>query len=150
VGRGLDIWSCTDRGARDRGGISMTETTIHISDVHTVGIPVSDQDAALAFYTGKLGFEKRLDGEFAPGERWLEVAPPGAATSVALVQARTGGAGVDTQIRLTTTDARADHAALRDAGVDVDAEVISYPVPMFVLRDPDGNVLRIVEVPGQP
>ena len=122
--------------------------TIKITDVRTVGIPVSDQDAALAFYAEKLGFEKRLDGEFAPGERWLEVAPPDATTSVALVRAESGGAGVDTQIRLTTTDARGDHAALREAGVDVDAEVIPYPVPMFVLRDPDGNVLRVVEQPG--
>jgi catechol 2,3-dioxygenase-like lactoylglutathione lyase family enzyme len=128
----------------------MATRTIKITDVRTVGIPVSDQDAALAFYSEKLGFETRLDGEFAPGERWLEVAPPGATTSVALVRAKSGGAGVDTQIRLTTTDARADHIALRAAGVDVDAEVIPYPVPMFVLRDPDGNVLRVVEEPAKP
>jgi catechol 2,3-dioxygenase-like lactoylglutathione lyase family enzyme len=123
--------------------------TTRITGVRTVGIPVTDQDTALAFYTAKLGFEKRLDGEFAPGERWLEVAPPGATTSVALVRARAGGAGIDTQIRLTTTDAQADHAALRDAGVDVDTDVIPNPIPMFVLRDPDGNVLRIVEQPEQ-
>jgi catechol 2,3-dioxygenase-like lactoylglutathione lyase family enzyme len=115
-----------------------------------VGIPVSDQDAALAFYTDKLGFEKRLDGEFAPGQRWLEVAPVGATTSIALVRGPGVAAGIDTQIRLTTTDAEADHAALRAAGVDVDAEVIPVPVPMFVLRDPDGNVLRVVEVPSKP
>ena len=119
----------------------------HITGVRTVGIPVQDQEAALAFYRDKLAFEKRLDGEFAPGERWLEVAAPGADTSIALIRTPTG-AGIDTQIRLTTTDAAADHATLRDAGVDVDAEVIPFPVPMFVLRDPDGNVLRIVEVPA--
>jgi catechol 2,3-dioxygenase-like lactoylglutathione lyase family enzyme len=127
----------------------MTNTTIHIADVGTVGIPVTDQDAALAFYTEKLGFEKRLDGEFGPGQRWLEVAPAGATTSVALVRSEVAP-GIDTQIRLTTTDARSDHAALRDAGVDVDPEVILNPVPMFRLRDPDGNVLYVVERPGQP
>jgi catechol 2,3-dioxygenase-like lactoylglutathione lyase family enzyme len=122
--------------------------TTHITDVRTVGVPVSDQDAALAFYTGKLGFEKRLDGEFDAGQRWLEVAPPGATTSVALIRAESGRAGIDTQIRLTTRDARSDHGALRQAGVDVDDEVMGYPVPMFRLRDPDGNVLYVVEEPG--
>ncbi len=35
--------------------------------------------------------------------------------------------GVDTQIRLTTQDAGADHATLRSRGVDVDPEVMRYP-----------------------
>lgn len=117
---------------------------IQITGVRTVGIPVGDQDAALAFYSQKLGFETRLDGEFAPGERWLEVAPAGSVTSFALVRAPET-AGLDTQIRLSTTSAHADHAALREAGVDVDEEVLAYPVPMFRLRDPDGNVLYVVE-----
>jgi hypothetical protein len=34
---------------------------------------------------------------------------------------------------------------LQARGVDTDAEVMRYPVPMFTLRDPDGNRLRIVE-----
>ena len=37
----------------------MSQTTI--TDVGTVGIPVSDQDKAVEFFTGTLGFEKRLD-----------------------------------------------------------------------------------------
>jgi hypothetical protein len=53
--------------------------------------------------------------------------------------------GVDTQVRLSTRNAEADHADLRARGVDVDAEVMSYPVPMFIFRDPDGNRLVIVE-----
>ena len=126
----------------------MPDTHTQITDVRTVGVPVRDQDAALEFYAGKLGFEKRLDGEFAPGQRWLEVAPPGATTSIALTQAETESAGIDTQIRLTTNDADADHAALQAAGVDVDAEVIPSPVPMFRFRDPDGNVLYVVEQPS--
>jgi lactoylglutathione lyase len=34
-----------------------TGTTTRITEVRTVGIPVNDQDRALAFYVGKLGFE---------------------------------------------------------------------------------------------
>ena len=39
----------------------MSET--RITHVGTVIVPVSDQDKALEFYDGKLGFEKRLDAE---------------------------------------------------------------------------------------
>ena len=125
-----------------------TETRLHITQVGTVGVPVKDQDRALEFYVDKLGFEKRMDVPYGKGERWVEVAPPGGATTIALVRARLGEpTGIDTQVRLTTRDAEADHADLRASGVDADPEIIPYPVPMFVLRDPDGNRLRIVERP---
>jgi hypothetical protein len=57
-------------------------------------------------------------------------------------------AGIDTGVRLTTGDAYADHATLKAAGVDVDAEVLPQPVPMFTFRDPDGNRLYVVERPA--
>jgi catechol 2,3-dioxygenase-like lactoylglutathione lyase family enzyme len=119
--------------------------TTHINGITTVAIPVADQERALEFYVGTLGFEKRRDGTFGGGTRWLEVAPPGAATSVALVA---GQGGVDTGIRFTTTDAGADHESLRAAGVDVDAEVLRWQgvPPMFTFRDPDGNRLVLVEI----
>src|SRR5690349_18230184 len=124
-------------------------TTTRISDVRTVGVPVSDQERALAFYGGVLGFETRMDSPF-PGGRWLEVAAPGATTSIALTAAREGTTtGVDTGVRFSTADATADHAALAAAGVDVDAEVLRFPgvPPMFSFRDPDGNTLYVVEQP---
>ena len=117
-----------------------------ITQVGTVGVPVSDQNRALEFYVGKLGFEKRMDVPYGEGERWVEVAPPGASTTIALVRTRKGDPiGIDTQVRVSTKDAGADHADLRARGVDADAEVMRYPVPMFVFRDPDGNRLYIVE-----
>jgi catechol 2,3-dioxygenase-like lactoylglutathione lyase family enzyme len=127
---------------------AMTSTgTTRISEVRTVAVPVTDQDRALAFYTGPLGFGVRLDGAFG-GRRWLEVAPEGATTSLALVPpGERATTGVDTGIRLTTGDAAGDHALLRAAGVDVDPEVLRYPgvPPMFGFRDPDGNRLYVVE-----
>src|SRR5438093_11325146 len=123
-----------------------TEGGTFIHQVGTIGIPVADQDRALAFYLEKLGFEKRMDVPYGKGERWVELAPPGSATTIALVRAREGDpTGIDTQVRLTTEDAQADHAALRARGVDADGEVMRHPVPMFVFRDADGNRLRIVE-----
>ena len=119
-----------------------------ITQVLTVAIPVADQDRALAFYTDTLGFEIRMDANYGQGERWIEVGPSGAATSIALVPAREGtAAGVDTGIRFSTGDATADHADLLAGGVDVDPEVLRWPgvPPMFVLRDLDGNRLVVVE-----
>jgi catechol 2,3-dioxygenase-like lactoylglutathione lyase family enzyme len=112
-----------------------------ITGVGTVGVPVTDQDRALRFYVDELGFEKRRDVPFGAG-RWIEVAPPGAATTIALVPG-----GVPAGIRLATEDAGADHADLRAHGVDVDPEVMQMPdaPPMFGLRDPDGNSLILVE-----
>jgi catechol 2,3-dioxygenase-like lactoylglutathione lyase family enzyme len=119
-----------------------------ITGIHTVGVPVSDQSRSLDFYVGKLGFEKRLDAPFGDG-RWLEVAPRGATTSIALISAPEGAPiGVDTGIRLSTTDAETDHAALLAEDVDTDAEIMrmgDFVPPMFTFRDPDGNRLVIVQ-----
>jgi catechol 2,3-dioxygenase-like lactoylglutathione lyase family enzyme len=115
--------------------------TTRITGVGTVGVPVTDQDRALEFYVDKLGFETRRDIPFGDG-RWIEVAPPGSPTTIALVPA-----GIPAGIRLTTQDADTDHADLRAHGVDADPEVMRMPdaPPMFALRDPDGNSLILVE-----
>lgn len=123
-----------------------TETTMHITDIRTVAVPVTDQDQALAFYRDGLGLETRIDMSYGDDQRWLEVVPAGATTSIALVRAgESAPAGIDTGIRLTTEDAVADHETLRARGIDVDAQVFEYPVPMFTLRDPDRNVLYVVQ-----
>ncbi|MQA03516.1 MAG: glyoxalase [Streptosporangiales bacterium] len=119
--------------------------TARIDGVRTVGIPVSDQDRALAFYAETLGFETLIDAPVEQlGGRWIEVRPPGSAVSVALTPAHE--AGVDTGIRFTTDDAAALHAHLSSRGVAVD-ELLRWAgvPPMFDFRDPDGNVLYVGE-----
>lgn len=119
-----------------------------ITDVLTIGVPVTDQGLALEFYTEKLGFEIRRDAPLRQaGGRWIEVAPPGARVTLALVPSAEGvPAGVQTGIRLATSDAVALHADLETNAVDVD-ELLRWPgiPPMFALRDQDGNRLTIVE-----
>ena len=112
-----------------------------ITYIGTVILPVADQDAALAFYTGTLGFEVRIDGE-TPGGRWLEVAPAGAQTSLALVDAEAMA------VSFATDDADAARAALAESGADVDAEVMRWGEgvpPLFTFRAPDGHPFRVVE-----
>jgi catechol 2,3-dioxygenase-like lactoylglutathione lyase family enzyme len=126
-----------------------TQTSTHITQVGTVIVPVSDQDRALAFYVGTLGFEKRVDVPFGRGDRWVEVGPAGAATTLALIPPREGEpTGVDTRVAFSTEDIDSDHATLKGRGVDVDEEVMRMgdPVPpMFFFRDRDGNTLLMVE-----
>ena len=128
--------------------MSGTQTPTHITDIHTIGIPVSDVDRAIEFYAGQLGLEVRMDAPYGEGERWVELAPRGASTTIALVRSQPGiPTGIDTQVRLASSDAAADHRALLARGVDVDAEIIPYPVPPLVFRDPDGNPVIVVERP---
>ena len=125
-------------------------TSLHLTEIGRVAVPAADQDRALEFYVGTLGFELRSDETFADGKmRWIEVAPAGASTAIAIApQMEDGPTAVDTGIVISTSDIEADHAALRAAGVDVDKEIARWgdPVPpMFRLRDPGGNSLTIVE-----
>lgn len=55
-----------------------------ITNIAVTGVFVSDQEQALDFYVNKLGFETRADEPMGDGQRWLEVAPPGAATRIVL------------------------------------------------------------------
>ena len=120
--------------------------TTTITDVRTVGIGVRDQDAAVAFFVGTLGFEKRLDAPISPDIRWIEVAPHGATTSVALNQTERPAGVTDTGIRYVVPDVDAEHAAMRGRGVDV-GEVMRWEgvPPMYSFDDPDGNRFYIVE-----
>jgi catechol 2,3-dioxygenase-like lactoylglutathione lyase family enzyme len=119
-----------------------------ITQLGRVMVPVADQDAAIAFYTGKLGFSLAADVPFGDGDRWVEVAPPGGGASLALVPPRGEyQPGRMTGIALESADPRADHAELTEKGLDVDADLMGGDgtVPlMFFLRDHDGNHLLVV------
>ena len=118
-----------------------------ITDVRTVGVTVTNQDDALAFFVDTLGFEKRLDAPISPTMRWVEVAAPDAKTSIALTAAEaTADVGIDTGVRFTVPNAAAEHAALRERGVEV-GDLLRWQgiPPMFSFDDPDGNRFYIVE-----
>ena len=121
--------------------------TSQIIGIHTVGIPVTDQERALRFYVDELGLETRLDLPTGPAGRWIEVAPAPSPVTLALIPATSAApSGVETGIRLITLDAESEHARLHNHGVEV-GQVLRWPEvpPMFNLRDPDGNSLEIIE-----
>jgi catechol 2,3-dioxygenase-like lactoylglutathione lyase family enzyme len=130
--------------------MSNVKSKLNIQAVGRVCVTVADTDRAIDFYVDTLGFEKVVDEPMGPDQRWVEVALPGTKTTIALAPPPEGqkAGAKETGIILDTTDADADHAALKAAGVDVDDDVTRYggPVPpMFWLRDPDKNSLIIVQ-----
>jgi lactoylglutathione lyase len=130
--------------------VNFIAATRPIVQLATVAVPVIDQDRALAFYNRRLGFETHRDVSVPNGTRWIEVAPRGVGTTVALIAADDEHpAGVETGIRLVTHDADALHADLTEHGIDA-GPVLRWPgVPaMFLFRDPDGNRLVIIEDPS--
>src|SRR4051812_6356508 len=125
-------------------------SSLNLTQVGRVCVTVADTDRAIDFYVDTLGFEKVVDVPMGPDMRWVEVALRGTPTTIALAPPPQGTepGGAETGICLDTSDVDADHARLKDAGVDVDAEVSRYGgnvPPMFWLRDPDRNSLIVVQ-----
>ena len=125
-------------------------------------IYVPDQDQALDFYVGKLGFEVTNDMPFGP-MRWLTVALPGQHDRAILLEKpgppsmseetaeqvreliAKGAAGGHLFFR--TDDAYKTHAELKEKGVEITEEPVDqiYGID-FGLRDPFGNHLRIAQM----
>jgi catechol 2,3-dioxygenase-like lactoylglutathione lyase family enzyme len=120
---------------------------------------VPDQDAALDFYVGKLGFEVRTDQAFGP-MRFLTVALPGDPGHEVLLE-KPGPPGYSeetaAQVRdliskgaagghlfFTTDDAHKTHAELKERGVEITEEPVDRGYGTdFGFRDPFGNHVRV-------
>jgi uncharacterized glyoxalase superfamily protein PhnB len=126
---------------------------------------VHDQDAALEFWTKKLGFEVRADvtlpemGSF----RWLTVGPPGQEDVAITLMAIPGppvfdpdtaeqirdlmAKGAGATVFLTTDDCRASYEELKARGVEFVEEPEERPYGIDAgFRDVSGNHIRITEV----
>src|SRR5215218_8843976 len=125
---------------------SMTTRTATLTEISTVAIAVSDQDATKRLFE-ELGFETRFDGDVNVDFRWIEMGPPGGGTTLSVVAATDAlPTGVDTGIRFITPDARAAHARLMGLGLRV-GELLDWPTAplMFEFWDADGNTMYVAE-----
>src|SRR3954453_12413243 len=139
--------------SRSRGRLwsmmSPMQGSTTVSNLGVAMFTVADQDAALAFYTEKLGWEVRGDERFGEnGEmRWLEVAPPGSTARLALnppMRDQPGGGAIGVE----TPDMRAEHERLSATdGVTITTPPMDMggAPPMFSIADPDGNTIWIVQ-----
>jgi predicted enzyme related to lactoylglutathione lyase len=129
---------------------------------------VHDQDEALAFYTGKLGWQVRSDvtlpgmGDF----RWLSVGPVGQEDFAVVLMAVPGppvfeeqtrkqildlaAEGVAGTVFLTTDDCRSSYEELKARGVEFSEEPEERPYGIDAgFRDPSGNAFRLTQVNEQ-
>src|SRR5205814_7238468 len=64
--------------------MSKLASKLNLSQVGRVCITVADTDRSIDFYVDTLGFEKEVDVPMGPEMRWVEVALPGTAPTIAL------------------------------------------------------------------
>ncbi len=126
---------------------------------------VHDQDEALAFYTGKLGWEVRADVTLAEmgNFRWLAVGPAGQPDVSVVLMAIPGPPVMDAEtseqvrtlmakgfagtIFLTTDDAHASYEELKGRGVEFTEPPEERPYGIDSgFRDPSGNSIRLTQV----
>jgi predicted enzyme related to lactoylglutathione lyase len=107
-----------------------------------VGIPVRDQDRALAFWTQQFGLQIVTDQPMGDGQRWIELKIPGAQTGLALFTppGHEDRIGTFQGMSFEVDDVEAAHRALSERGV-------AFAKPpqkeswgtSAVFKDPDGN-----------
>jgi catechol 2,3-dioxygenase-like lactoylglutathione lyase family enzyme len=120
--------------------------------LEVVPIPVSDVDAAKAFYTEQVGFG--LDHDIRPGEgmRVVQMTPPGSACSVVIGEGLPlGEPGSVKGVQLVVEDIDAVRELLAARGVGVgDVQQLGpegSPGSRFLFfEDPDGNVWAVQEL----
>lgn len=120
-----------------------------VNTIQSVSIGVSDQERALEFYVGALGFEKRQDQQFGPEMRWLTVAPVGSMTEIVLTHgyAMDDRVGTFSAMVLGTDDIQATFEDWKAKGVQFTEEPTRQPWGMMQAQfvDPDGNSYVLVQ-----
>jgi catechol 2,3-dioxygenase-like lactoylglutathione lyase family enzyme len=119
--------------------------------LEVVPMPVSDVDAAKAFYTEQVGFNLDHDAEPGNGMRIVQMTPPGSACSVVIGTGMPlGEPGSVKGVQLVVEDIDAVREALAGRGVPV-GEVQQLgpegsPGSRFCFfQDPDGNMWAVQE-----
>ena len=107
-----------------------------------VGIPVRDQDKALAFWTDVVGMEVLTDQPMGGGQRWIELKIPGAQTGIALFtpQGQEDRIGTFQSLSFQCDDVEKTHAELVAKGVEFaqPPKKESWGTSA-IFKDPDGN-----------
>ncbi|MCL4465259.1 MAG: glyoxalase superfamily protein [Chloroflexi bacterium] len=114
---------------------------MQITHVKIVSLPVADQERAKNWYLDKLGFGLRTDSPLGENQRWVEVAPIGAQTSLALVTWFPNMPPGSVQgLVLATDDIEEAHRLLSARGVQFHGPIETAPWGRYSsFADPDGN-----------
>lgn len=111
------------------------------------GLPVSDQDRAVAFYRDLMGLTLATDQQYGGGWRWIELEIPGSPTRILFERRPDEAPGEQPSLNLVVENVDAAYAALLAKGVVFDQDPIDAPwAPgerYALLRDSEGNLILI-------
>ena len=113
-----------------------------IRGISLASIPVLDQDAALKFYTDKLGFKVVTDQPFNDSQRWIELLIPGADSRLALFtpEGHDNRVGTFQPLSFWCDDVSMTAQTLKARGVEFAQEPKKEIWgTMAIFKDPDGN-----------
>ncbi len=113
-----------------------------IKRIKFLGIPVTNQDRALAFYTGKLGFRILTDQQMSETQRWIELSIPGAETGIVLFTPDGHEDRIGTFINTSweVDNVETTYSELLANGVEFKGPPEKQPWGTFVMmRDSEGN-----------
>jgi predicted enzyme related to lactoylglutathione lyase len=113
-----------------------------IKQVKFVGIPVRDQDAAVAFWTQKVGFRVATDQPMGPGQRWIELSIPGAQTGITLFTppGQEDRVGTFFNGSLACDDVEHTYRQMSERGVEFTQPPKKEPWGVSaIFKDPEGN-----------
>ena len=119
-----------------------------ITNIKTAAVYVSDQQAALRFYTQVLGFEVRQDHPMGPSGNWIEVAPPGAQTRIVIYPRAVmkGWEEMKPSIVFGCPDTEAAYQHLTGKGVTFTQKPTEMAWGTFAtFQDQDGNQFLLTE-----
>jgi catechol 2,3-dioxygenase-like lactoylglutathione lyase family enzyme len=138
-------------GARADNARRLTKEANVIQSIHSTPVYVSDQDAAVRFYTETLGF-RIVDDTLMGEDRWVVVAPGNAVSGISLQlphgmgrQDTPATVGGHTGISFMAEDVQKLYDELTAKGVAFDTE--PQPMPWggkgTNFSDPDGNMFFV-------
>ncbi|MGI9405018.1 MAG: VOC family protein, partial [Hyphomicrobiaceae bacterium] len=105
-----------------------------------VSVPVSDQQAAKAFYRDVLGFSVHAENDMGNGMTWLNMMPPEGDAGITLVTWLDNmPAGSQQGLVLETSDIVGTHGTLRERGLDIGEIQEAFWGRFTTFSDPDGN-----------
>ena len=111
-----------------------------ITSFEILSVPVSNPEASKLFYQNVLGFDLIRQEPIGPDMQWIQLSPPGCATTIALVTwfdtMKPGGLQ---GVMINSTNIDQDHVTLTARGL-VLSEIQEQPWGRFAtFKDPDGN-----------
>jgi lactoylglutathione lyase len=118
--------------------------------IATVAVYVDNQEDAVRFWTEQVGFEVTAERNMGPQARWIEVAPPGAASALVLYPKAImpDWSSRRTSVVFIVEDIEGTCRQLAANGVAFDKELADMPWGRFAsFLDTEGNEFGLREEP---